>query len=753
LLLFFCHKEAAGGTVKRRQTLLLLFLLLSPALSIYYPRLSFNESIDNIIYANDGTVFISAHGNVTVYNPNPVDDLYASGIIFKEDNITVMNASGIYLPPPFMLGNVKAANSSNTAYRLQSKGFSKADVKLPLSIKQFFYKGPQPVAFSNNVLNVSFSPGDPITLGLNITNKLDEDVNISVFRNLLSFINPQSMTFSGCSGAAVNFTAGAQYLKIEHCLLNKSDTMTLVINGNIRDEKTNIPPPYHIEKTGNILIRINNQSSVSNYSIFRQLMINVTASASASSSLDKLYIPKAERDRCYPLNNMSYELAVNVSTDSDFNFFVRNFSILRSNYSEINISANINNAHEIYSAPIHHIMNSSSPLRVSPINDSFCADENSVLSTYWLKVDYSVMFNNSVPPAEANFVDIEVDGGTIQISGIYTPPPPATGPGFGATPAEAPKNVTKEEARKYIIITKEVSKQHVNYGDVITVTIKVQSIASFNIRDLTLVDLLPKGFTVVDNGGASVTEEEPYLLSWNINLIRPGEILVFTYKAKSEDAEPGYYPFNDLYISSELTGVVGAYSTEPIIQEPGIGIPRQYTILLVKKLEWLGDDLYKVTISITNAGDKSTPPLIIRDTVIEKRVKPPSSILFGREEVSYAFTKKTWKIPSIEPKQDYSFTYFEEGPVSKTGLPDVYGADPSKIYKTMVVVPIISEEHIFSGTVRIEQFSFGLLVILGIIILIKRKRKKKEWYEEKLFAAKVGKLRQIERYLNPLKKV
>jgi hypothetical protein len=160
-----------------------------------------------------------------------------------------------------------------------------------------------------------------------------------------------------------------------------------------------------------------------------------------------------------------------------------------------------------------------------------------------------------------------------------------------------------------------------------------------------------------------------------------------------------------------------------------------------------------VTITVTNIGDAASPQFVIRDNIIEKTVTPASSPLFGTEQVSYTFTKKTWQTPPIEQGKDYSFTYFEEGPAPKTGLPDIYGGDPSKIYKTMVIVPVIEEGHIFGGSARIEQFGFGLLIILAVVAIVKRRRSRKEWYEEKMFAAKVGKLRQIERYLNPLRKV
>ena len=383
---------------------------------------------------------------------------------------------------------------------------------------------------------------------------------------------------------------------------------------------------------------------------------------------------------------------------------------------------------------------------------SFCADANYVIPTYWLKSDYSVAFNNSPAPSYAVFENIEAEGGMINIVGIYAAPTQPEGSG-GSMALEAPANITKEQARRYLIVTKEVSKQRVNYGDIITVTLRVHSIAPFNIRGLTLTDLLPIGFRVVDTGGAGVGDEEPYLLRWDIEQIQPNEIMAFQYKALSVDAAPGYYALDNLYISSVLTGVVGAYSTQPIVQEPSIGIPRQYTILLVKKLEWLGSDLYKVTITVTNIGNTISPRFTIRDTLLEKKVVPPDSPLFGQEKVTYTFIKKTWQTPEIEPGKDYSFTYFEEGPAPETGLPDIYGGDPSKVYKTMVIVPVIEESHIFSGSVRIEQFSFGLLLMLLVIVVAKRRRKRKEWYEEKMFAAKVGKLRQIERHLNPLRRV
>ncbi len=724
---------------------------------MYYPGVSyFNESVDNLIYNLDGTVFISSEGNLTVYNPNSVDHLYNVGVEFTDQNMTVQNASGTSFPSPFFIGHVNPASTTMKNYRVQTTGFTHTGIQLPLDVVQHFYwldTGEKLSMNSQETLNHTFYPGQSILISVNITNKIGSTINISLYRNILSFIYIDEVNYSGCNGEALNYTPGAQYIKLEHCSIDSDATLSFNITGTMRNVTTAIPPPYYLEKNNDFIIIVNNESLAKNYSFFQQLMTGATGGGSASIELEKLYIAKAERDQCYPLDNMSYEIRANFSTDAAFNFSIKKITVLRSNYTSIGLSADINYAHIINNTIADTTINSSRYYLSPPMYDSFCADSRYVIPTYWLRSDYAVTFNESPASSGIIFRSIEAEGGRINIQGIYIIDSPGGGGGSPSSPLEAPIDLTQEEARKYLLITKEVSKQRVNYGEVITVTIKVQNTAGFNIREVSLVDLLPIGFSVVDKGGASVSDEEPYLLQWNFDIIKKAEVFTFVYKARSIDAEPGYYPMDDIFASSKLTGIVGAYSTQPIVQEPSIGIPREYTILLVKKLEWLGGDLYKVTITISNIGDTNSPRFVIRDTVIEKQVKPSDSPLFGQEEVSYTFTKKTWETPPIDPGKDYSFTYFEEGPAPKTGLPDIYGGDPSKIYKTMIIVPVIEEGHIFSGSVRIEQFSFGLLIILGVVILIKRRRKKKEWYEEKMFAAKIGKLRQIERYLNPLRKV
>lgn len=273
-------------------------------------------------------------------------------------------------------------------------------------------------------------------------------------------------------------------------------------------------------------------------------------------------------------------------------------------------------------------------------------------------------------------------------------------------PIENVTNVTENVSSlatflsEQVFLRKTISKNVVNPGEIIDVTILMNNFGADAITKAELTDLIPKGFEFYNPKQGSIKENQ---IQWNDILLNPRETRKVSYQLKYVDNESLGLDYFD---AAEL-----AYKNKRVYSQV-LTFVRSYLperkLFVQKTIEFISDENVRVTLTLQNMGEADIDHIVMNEYLAEES---------EFKEITKEFDEKgVWKIDKIKLGDTWEVSYVTDTVGVLNTFPTVYGIEEKSILKTVILSNIIQTKFIASSFKVIE--ALGILALLAGIVVV-----------------------------------
>lgn len=254
-----------------------------------------------------------------------------------------------------------------------------------------------------------------------------------------------------------------------------------------------------------------------------------------------------------------------------------------------------------------------------------------------------------------------------------------------------------------VYIRKQISKNLVVAGDEVEVVLLINNFAPTDFKNVSVRDIVPPGFEVVDSSDGRSDGEN---LSWDSVTLNSRETRRISYDLKYTDEESfglDYFDPARLYYGDKMT------------MSESIPFVRKYMpetrLFVQKKIKFLDDtDNVKVTIQLQNVGEST-----VDNIVLNEYLSRDSEF----KEVSKPFTNKgIWKIERINQSQVWETSYTTDIVSVLNTFPVVYGVESKSVMRTIILSNVIETEYSENDIHLIEIGGIVAILIIAIIFFL-----------------------------------
>ncbi len=244
-------------------------------------------------------------------------------------------------------------------------------------------------------------------------------------------------------------------------------------------------------------------------------------------------------------------------------------------------------------------------------------------------------------------------------------------------------------------LRKDISDSLIVPNKVVSVTLTLYNLGS-ELTDYSLSDSLPAGFTSSD------------LLSWSGSVPALGSISKSYNTSLNISSLPGV----DVFPSAV------AFIDGVTVKSPPVPFIRQFSpddrIYVQKSLEQAGVNTMKVSILVQNLGQKPLEGAMLKefletDDVFSQITQLPVS-------------KGLWSLPMISAGDSWEVSYTTSVSDRLTSLPMLYGVEPDRVLRTIILNNIVSEGWNFVSIKIVELAGILAVIIIPLLLFFRKKR-------------------------------
>lgn len=252
-----------------------------------------------------------------------------------------------------------------------------------------------------------------------------------------------------------------------------------------------------------------------------------------------------------------------------------------------------------------------------------------------------------------------------------------------------------------ILVRKRADSSVVRNGEEFQVILSVVNVNDFVLENLTLRDFLPQDYELKDV--STNVKIEGGELIFEIDKIEEYGVKVITYNLINKRDLRGITYLNPAILEFEDREF---YSQGLLIINDLLGENKAF---VQKEVDYLDDNLARVTIKVKNLGTLPLENLLVSDVIDDEAIM---------REISQVFLERgVWKIDRLDAGAEWRVSYLVERNSGLNSLPNLFGIDKENVYGTLVS----GEEVItvFRDSPRlIERVGLGIAVGLLVIYLL-----------------------------------
>lgn len=256
---------------------------------------------------------------------------------------------------------------------------------------------------------------------------------------------------------------------------------------------------------------------------------------------------------------------------------------------------------------------------------------------------------------------------------------------------------------KPLIFKKDSNKNILSFTDDLNISLEIQNPNDFKISNLLILDEFNEYFDLVK------AESDNLLINNNklnfiIEDLLPFETKIINYNVKFDkftEVSILYFPPSKLTYKNE-----NIYSNSlNVIND----IKSQDKRLFVQKeIEYLNSTTNRVYIKVKNIGDIDFENLLI--------VENEGEIIIDSNYDSVQ--KNKWSIPKLEVGSEWTTYYDVKADNVNKFIPEIYGAEDAKIYKTIVLNEKIDTLPIQNDKKTYQTIIVGIAIVLLIVDIL-----------------------------------
>jgi len=366
-------------------------------------------------------------------------------------------------------------------------------------------------------------------------------------------------------------------------------------------------------------------------------------------------------------------VSAGINNPTDFSFFAKELKLYRTTVSDPYFRNG-----ELLRTITNFSIN---PLSFEELN---LFDHNSSTSSvYWMSSNF--LMNYDLTSINSLINEIEQRPETSSSSG-----------GSGGSSHFIMQNNTKQ-FQDSVLLKKSVDKTMIGLGAEVKVSLRVVNINNFKLYNLSIVDIIPKGYEIKDV--SSSVKISGGKLSFNIAEVDNYETFLITYILKNKNSVNGITYLKPAVLISNNVSIFsdGVLLINDLLSKKKVFVQKEIT--------YINDKYAKVSIKVKNLGSSLVEDILVVDNIDKNAILKEISKLF--------FERGSWRIKSLSPGSEWEVTYLVNRDVKLNALPNIYGVDKTKVYGTLVsseeIVTVFKEPPKTIEKVGMV-FAVGLLV-------------------------------------------
>lgn len=343
-----------------------------------------------------------------------------------------------------------------------------------------------------------------------------------------------------------------------------------------------------------------------------------------------------------PVNKSLRLVSTNINNPTDFDLFFNNLKLYKTNVSSPFFDKN-----DFLKEFDNFSIDSKKEVKFD-FFDSLSSD----LDVYWVSLDFFVLSNLSFCSLQ-NFKDVSnLDVESSSSTG---------GSGFSSW--------SQFHNKSAIFLKKTVNKSVVQGLEELRVDLNIVYGKGVNLKDLVLVDIIPKGYVLKESNFKLKLKEEKVF--FDIDSLKSFSNLNISYVLVAPKNVLGvtYFKPAKLFVEDKVYYSLGSFVVNQILPYKKVFVQKQ--------ISFYDEDFVKVNILVKNLGNYDLENLLIYESISDESIVKDISKMF--------FDKRGfWKIKKLESGGLWEVSYLIRSDSNFESLPNLFGLKKDEVFSTLI---------------------------------------------------------------------